>query len=103
MVGRTLNRPAVCIALLTAAFALTLSLGAYCALDAAFIFAFEDVKKYPRRFPADAAFAAAAVPALTAELYLMRRRGRGALISAVGGIVLAVPALFLWERLSTLL
>ena len=82
MVGRTLNRPAVCFALLTAAFALTLSLGAYCALDAAF---------------------AAAVPAVTTELYLMRRRGRGALISAVGGIVLAVPALFLWERLSTLL
>ena len=88
--------------MLSAAIALTLSLSAYCGFDAAFTYALDDIRRYPRRFPAELA----AVPAallLAAELIKMVRLNITKRLTAVfitAGVLLSAPALFLWDALA---
>lgn len=91
--------------MLFAALALTVSLGLYCGLDAAFILALEDVKRYPRRFPAESALAAFALLMLISELWLIFRRPmprRRRVLMILAAALLSVPLLYLWERASML-
>ena len=91
--------------LLTAALALILGLAACCLFDAAFIFAFGETKLYPRRFPAETVIAAVSLPAalLCALPVIRRRKGRGAPLFIAAGVLLAFPAIYLWEFALSLL
>ena len=89
--------------MLSAAIALTLSLSAYCGFDAAFTYALDDIRRYPRRFPAELAAVPAALLLLAAELRKMVRLNIPKRLTAVlitAGVLLSAPALFLWDALA---
>ena len=91
--------------LFTAALALTAGLVAYSLFDAAFIDAFGETNFYPRRFPAE--MIAASLSMLASVLFVQsifrRRKGRGAALFIAAGLLLAFPAMYLWELAFSLL
>ena len=87
--------------LFTAALALTAGLVAYSLFDAAFI----ETKLYPRRFPAE--MIAASLSFLASVLFVRsifrRRKGRGAPVFITAALLLAFPAMYIWELVFSLL